>query len=118
MSLNETFYAAVATAELGMPDSMLDAGGEIEDTHAYGAMLLEDEFVEARSCESALEALEMLCDEVEVMVEEGGGELSDARRKMWSAETWLTDEMQMISDVSMGLTTLFLSGEIRAESMI
>jgi hypothetical protein len=80
MSLNETFYAAVATAELGMPHSVMDVGEG--DVYAYEAMVLEDEFVEARSPESALEALEMLCDEVEVMIEEGAG-ISNAD---WRAE--------------------------------
>lgn len=81
MSSNETFHAAVATAELGIPSSMMAMGEE--DSCAFETMVLEDEFIEARSAESALEALEMLCDEVEAMVEEGPG-MSDADPSMGS----------------------------------
>ncbi|KAH7414099.1 hypothetical protein DE146DRAFT_750271 [Phaeosphaeria sp. MPI-PUGE-AT-0046c] len=68
VTINKTFYAAIAIAELSLPPSLIDPF----EGDMYEAMVLEDEFVEARNGESAVEALEMLCDEVEAMVENKG----------------------------------------------
>lgn len=72
VTINKTFYAAIAVAELGLPPSLMDPfEGDV-----YETMVLEDEFVEARNVESAVAALEMLCEEVESLAEgEGKGML-------------------------------------------
>jgi hypothetical protein len=62
ITFDNDFFAAVAIADLGPPASLVD-----ED------VVLEDEFMEAQSDVSALDALELLFEIVEERVMEGNG---------------------------------------------